>query len=128
MAALFTYGIFAVLEIALLLILTVIGVFLGNIILFDSIALALASGLCAYHLGGLHPAFSLLVGLAAFGLLYWLQRTLVGFWVIGTVLSAFWAFVFGFIAYCITDDLIWCYVIMGLGFVLMIVLHLRARE
>lgn len=128
MAALFTYGIFAVLEIVFLLLLTVIGIFLGNIILFDSIALAAAAGLTAYHLAALHPACCLLVGLASFGLLYWLQHTRVGFWLIGVVLSAFWAFVFGFLAYCFTSDMIWCYVVMGLGFAFMLYLHLKARD
>lgn len=127
-AALFTYGIFAVLEIAFLLILTLIGIFLGNIILFDSIALAVAAGLTAYHGAGLHPAYCLVAGLVAFGLLYWLQHTRAGFWLIGLLLSAFWAFVFGFVAYCVTSDMTWCYVIMALGFVLMVYLHLNARD
>lgn len=44
MAALFSYGLLTVISIAIGLIFTIIGVFIGHIILFDSIFLAAISG------------------------------------------------------------------------------------
>ena len=50
------FGIYIVLSIVL----TVIGVFIGNIIFFDSILLAALSGLLCHMLWTVHPAFCLL--------------------------------------------------------------------
>ena len=57
------------------LILSVLGLFLGHIILFDSIALGIAAGVCCAQFAAVHPALCLVIGLAAFFLLLWLQRT-----------------------------------------------------
>lgn len=54
------FGIYIVLSIVL----TVIGVFIGNIIFFDSILLAALSGLLCHTLWTVHPAFCLLIGIA----------------------------------------------------------------
>lgn len=77
------FGIYIVLSIVL----TVIGVFIGNIIFFDSILLAALSGLLCHTLWTVHPAFCLLIGIAVFLLLFWLQHTGVGFWTIGGLVS-----------------------------------------
>ena len=50
------FGIYIVLSIVL----TVIGVFIGNIIFFDSILLAALSGLICHTLWTVHPAFGVL--------------------------------------------------------------------
>jgi len=111
------------------LILTIIGIFVGNIIFFDSIILAVISGIISNQIWKVHPALCLVIALVLFVFLYWLQKTKVGFWIIGILLSAFWALVFGFLAYAFSSsDLIWGYVVMGLGFILMIALHLKARN
>ena len=129
MAILFSYGILLVIGIIFGLIFTVIGLFVGHIILFDSIFLAAISGLICNQVWNVHPALCLVIALALFGILYWLQKTKVGFWIIGPLLSAFWALVFGFLAYAFSSsDPIWGYVVTGLGFIVMIGLHLRARN
>lgn len=111
------------------LIATFIAAFIGHIILLDSILLALTGGITCHILWKVHPAFCLLIGIALFFFLFWLQNTKYGFWIIGTLLSLFWAFVFGFFAYGFSNgDMIWFYVIMGLGFVISIGLHLKARN
>ena len=103
--------------------------FFGNIILFDSIALAVAGGVCCNQLLSVHPALCLVIGIAVFIALRFLQNTRFGFWIIGGLLSALWAFVFGFVAYIASgEDMVWFYVILGLGFLLVGGLHLRARE
>lgn len=129
MGTLFAYGALTAISIAIGVILVIISLFVGHIILFDSIFLALLSGVLCHEFLGLHPAFALLLGLAVFGLLFWLQNTRFGFWIIGLLLSALWGFIFGFIAYTFTSqDMIWFYVVWGLGTLVMIGLHLKARD
>lgn len=129
MGAIFAYGILTAISIAIGLIFLIISIFVGHIILFDSIFLALLSGVLCHEFLGLHPALALLLGLAVFVLLFWLQNTKFGFWVIGILLSVLWGFIFGFIAYTFTSqDMIWFYVIWGVGTLAMIGLHLHARN
>ena len=106
------------------LIAAVAGLFFGHIILFDSILLSVISGIIAYRMLHLHGAFALLIGLAVFFLLMLLQSTRAGFWIIGTIMSLLWAVLFSLFA----PDRIWQYTILGLGFVGMLLLHLKARD
>lgn len=111
------------------LIFTIIGMFLGHIILFDSIFFAIISGLISNKLLHIHPALSLLIGLFILVFLLWIQNTKFGFWIIGSLLSFFWAFVFSFFAYTFSDkDIIWTYTVLGLGFIIMILLHIKAKN
>ena len=129
MGALFAYGAILAIGIIVGLIFTIIGIFVGHIILFDSIFLAAISGIICNQILNVHPALCVVIALALFGLLFWLQNTKVGFWVIGVLLSAFWALVFGFLAYAFSSsDPIWGYVVAGLSFAVMIGLHLKARK
>lgn len=109
------FGIYIVLSIVL----TVIGVFIGNIIFFDSILLAALSGLLCHTLWAVHRAFCLLIGIAVFLLLFWLQNTGVGFWTIGGMMSLLWSAAFGVLAYFISEhDPIWGWVVFGLAVVI----------
>ncbi|WP_125143710.1 hypothetical protein [Clostridium transplantifaecale] len=126
MAVIFTYGLALAIGLVIGLVLMVIGLFFGNIILFDSISLAAGAGFACHLLAGVHPAICLVIGLV---FLFWLQNTAVGFWIIGGILSLFWAFVFGFLAYAFSgEDMVWFYVVMGLGVLLMGGLHLKAKN
>lgn len=107
----------------------IVGLFFGHIILFDSIAIGIISGVCCHSLASVHPALCLLIGLAVFAGLVFLQSTRFGFWIIGVLLSAVWAFVFAFFAYAFTgEDMVWFYVVLGLAFLLMLWLHIKARD
>lgn len=129
MAGIFTYGLVMVIGLSLGLIFTVVGLFFGHIILFDSIFFSMIVGIICNQMLGIHMALCLLIGLALFGLLFKLQTTSVGFWIIGVLLSTFWAGVFCLLAFILTEhDMIWTYVVLGLGFVIMMGLHLRARD
>jgi len=129
MAALFSYGLILAVSIFIGLIFTVIGIFVGHIILFDSIVLAAITGVVCNQIWNVHPAICIVIAIVLFGLLFWLQNTKAGFWIIGVLLSAFWAFVFGFFAYTFSsEDMVWFYVVMGLGFIVMMGLHLKARD
>ena len=55
------------------LVCSVIGLFFGHIILFDSIALGIAAGVCCNQFTAIHPALCLVIGIATFLLLLWLQ-------------------------------------------------------
>lgn len=129
MAVLFSYGLAVAIGLIIGMIFTIIGLFLGHIILFDSIFFAVIVGIICNQILGVHTALCLLIGLALFGLLFKLQTTSVGFWIIGVLLSAFWAGVFCLLAFMLTEhDMIWTYVVLGLGFVIMMGLHLRAKN
>ena len=98
-AALLAVGIELLIGIGIGLIVTVIGLFFGNIIVFDSIALAILAGFLSHGLLGVHPALAIVIGIAVLLGLLLLHRTRPGFWLIGGVLSAVWGFIFATMAY-----------------------------
>lgn len=89
-AALLAVGIELLIGIGIGLIVTVIGLFLGNIIVFDSIALAILAGFLSHGLLGVHPALAIVIGIAVLLGLLLLHRTRPGFWLIGGGLSIVW--------------------------------------
>ena len=113
----------------LLVVCTVIGLFFGHIILFDSIALGLVAGLVSHGLLEVHPALALLIGLGVFLALFFLQNTKVGFWIICAIMSLAWGLIFASMAWEFTGkDMIWTYTVFGLATVVMIGLHLKAKN
>ena len=64
-AALLAVGIELLIGIGIGLIVTVIGLFFGNIIVFDSIALAILAGFLSHGLLGVHPALAIVIGIGA---------------------------------------------------------------
>ena len=94
-------GAYLIIGLVVSFILMVVGLFIGHIIVFDSIALGIISGVCCNHFFTLHPALCVLIGAAVFALLLFLQNTRFGFWVIGVLLSAAWAVIFGLLAFII---------------------------
>ena len=60
------------------LVCSVIGLFFGHIILFDSIALGIAGVYCN-QFNAIHPVLCLVIGIATFLLLLWLQNTSIDF-------------------------------------------------
>ncbi|MDL2205422.1 hypothetical protein LJC61_04640 [Ruminococcaceae bacterium OttesenSCG-928-A16] len=113
----------------LAVVLTVIGLFFGHIIIFDSIALAIVAGFVSHGVFHIHPALSLLIGIVTFFGLFFLQNTKVGFWIIGGLLSLIWGFIFAMMAYEFTSkDMIWTNVVFGLATLIMIGLHIKARN
>lgn len=128
MGVLFAYGLELVIGIVFSLIFMVVGLFVGHIIIFDSIALGIISSVCCSHFLALHPAFCLLIGIAVFVVLFLLQRTSAGFWIIGCLLSTVWAVIFAFFVYLFTKDMTWFYVVAGIALVVMLLLHISARN
>lgn len=111
------------------LICSVIGLFLGHIILFDSIAIGIVAGVCCNHFLMIHPALCIIISIAVFLLLFRLQNNRIGFWVIGEMLSLVYATVFGLLAFVISNaDVTWGIVVFVLGFLVMQGLHLHARD
>ena len=100
-----------------------------TIILFDSIALGIVAGVCCNSFTPIHPALCLVIGIAVFLLLLWLQRTSVGFWVIGGLLTLIYAAAAGLLACLLTEkDLVWGWVTFGIVFLVIGGLHLHARD
>ena len=94
------------------LVCSVIGLFFGYIILFDSISLGIAAGVCCNQFPAIHPALCPVIGIVTFLLLLWLQNTSIGFWLVGGLLTLIYAAVFGLLAYFISEhDSIWDWVI-----------------
>ena len=113
----------------LLVVFTVIGLFFGHIILFDSIAIGLVAGLVSHWLLEVHPAIALVIGVAVFLVLFFLQNTKVGFWIIGCLMSLAWGLIFASMAYEFTGkEMIWTYSVFGLSTLIMIGLHLKAKD
>ena len=105
-----------------------IGLFFGNIIVFDSIALAILAGFLSHGLLGVHPALAVVIGIAVLLGLLLLHCTRPGFWLIGGGLSVVWGFIFATMAYEFSGkDMVWTYVVWVLGAILVFALHLRAR-
>ena len=103
MGYLVAQGVFLVIGLFVGLICTVIGLFIGHIILFDSIALGIVAGVCCNQFTAIHPALCLVIGIATFLLLLWLQNTSIGFWLVGGLLTLIYAAVFGLLAYFISE-------------------------
>lgn len=121
---------FTIIGIIVALIATVIGLFFGNIILFDSIAFGLIAGSLANQYLPIHPAFAFLIGLGVFILLMLLQQTKFGFWIIASIMSLTWGVLLGVLIAEILypGDMTWKYVLWGVVGVVVFLLHLRARE
>ena len=95
--ALLAVGIELLIGIILGLIITIIGLFFGNIIVFDSIALAVLAVFRSHGLLQIHPALAIVIGIV----------TLLGF---------------------SGKDMVWTYVVLALGTIVVFALHLRARS
>lgn len=129
MAAVFASGLMIALEIGIALLFSIIGLFFGHIILFDSIALSILGGVLSYHFLGVHPVLAIVIGIAILALIYWVQSTKFGFWIIGGSLSVVWGFIFAFIAYDVSGkSMMWTYIVWGLGALIMMGLHMRSRN
>lgn len=122
-------GLLLAVELGIGLICSVIGLFFGHIILFDSIALGILAGAGCGQIFSLHPAFCLAIGVGVFLLLLLLQNTRVGFWIIGGLLTLAYALFFSALAYSFShQDPIWGWVVFGLSLLLIGGLHLHARN
>ncbi|WP_069988303.1 hypothetical protein [Massilioclostridium coli] len=129
MSVLLAVGLELLIGIIIGLIVTIIGLFFGNIIVFDSIALAVLAGFLSQGLLGVHPAMAVGIGIILLIVLLFLQHTRPGFWIIGLTLSVFWGFVFATMAYEFTDkNMAWTYAVWALGAALVLGLHLWARD
>ena len=103
--------------------------FIGHIVFFDCVAIAIITGVICNTICFIHPALCLLIGIAVFAVLFFLQKTRFGFWPIAVLMSIVWAMIFGTIAYIVSgDDMVWFYVVFGLSFVAMIFLHIKTKK
>lgn len=108
---------------------TVIALFVGNIILFDSILLSSIFGFLCYSLLNIHPAICLIIAAVCCLILFGIQHTTIGFWATATFLSFCWAVAFAIIAYFITaNSKLWFLGMLIFAFVIMMLLHLKANK
>lgn len=129
MGVLAAQGALLAIGIILGLICSVIGLFFGHIILFDSIALGIVAGVCCRHFLSVHPALCIVIGIVVLLLLFWLQSTSVGFWTIGGLMTLIYAVVFGLLAFLISEyDPVWGWVVFGIVFLIIGGLHFYAKD
>lgn len=111
------------------LLMTIIGLFVGNIILFDSILISLVFGFLCYSIWSVHPAICLIIAAFACLLLFGIQHTTIGFWAVSIFLSFCWGAVFAGIAYFVTNrSPLWFFGVLIFAFVIMILLHFKANK
>ena len=107
----------------------IIGLFLKQIIVFDSIALGIVTGFTAHGLLHVNTVLAIIIGIAVFGILLCLQITKPGFWIIGLIMSGLWGFVFAFVAWSVTDrNPLWTYGVWIAGALVIMLLHLWSRK
>ena len=129
MGPLISISLSMIIAVVALLIAMIVGLFIRNIILFESIGIAIAAGCLIHHFFNIHPAFCLLIGIGALIGLYFLMNTKVGFWIIGGFMSLVWGFLVAIIVYDSTGrDMIWMYVSWGLVTLIVLALHLNAKR
>ena len=128
MGQLIALGLYLIIAVVGVVLTTVIGMFIGNIILFESIGIAIAAGCFTAHFTTIHPAFCLLIGIGALIGLLSLMKTKIGFWLIGGIMSLVWGLLVAVFVYDGTGkDMIWTYVSWGLAAIVVLGLHLRAK-
>lgn len=127
-AAILSIGLSLILAIAAMIVSTVIGLFVGQIILLESIGIAVAAGCLANHFLHIHPALCLLIGIGVFVGLFFLMNTKIGFWLIGGLMSLLWGLLVAVIVYDSTGkDMLWTYVSWGIAALIIFILHFNAK-
>ena len=105
-----------------------ISIFFQNIVVFDCLAISAISGYYIHKFLNIHSAFCLLIGIAIFFLLAFLQNTRIGFALICLTSSISWASGFALLALAFSSDWIWFGVVFGLVFLGLIFLHAVAKH
>ena len=121
-------GFLVAFSVAIGVVTTIFGLWLGQIILFDSIAMGIVAGVCCHHFAHVHTALSVLVGIGVCVLFFALQNTTIGFFLVGGIFTLAYSVLFGLIALVLTADTIWGLVVFGLTLIIVAGLHLKARE
>ena len=122
-------GVEVIIGVAIGLILTVIGLFVKDICLFESLASGIILGVVAHKLWQLSPLIALGIGIAAIVVLYFLQNTSIGFWLVGGVYSVAWGFVVALFVFDATGkNMTSTYIGWAIGAAAFFGLHLFARS
>lgn len=121
-------GLMLVLSVIVMLAAAIVGLFIGNIILFESIGIAIAAGCLVSHFYAIHPAYCLLIGIGVLVTLVFLMKTKVGFWLIGGAMSLVWGVIAAVVVNLGTGgDMVWTYVSFGLAVFVVFALHYKAK-
>ena len=122
-------GFEVILGIAIGLILTIIGLFVKDICLFESLASGIILGVVAHKLWQLSPLIAVGIGIVAVVLLYFLQNTAIGFWLVGGVYSVAWGFIVALLVFDSTGkNMSSTYIGWAIGAAAFFGLHLFARS
>jgi len=118
-----------VVVVVILFILKIFGLLIGQIILVESIGIAIAAGFLVNHFFSIHPAFCLLIGIAIFFGLFALMNSKIGFWLICGLRSLLWGLLVSVIVFDSTgQDMVWTFVSWGLATLVVFALHYNAKR
>lgn len=106
---------------------SVVGFFMDNVAIFDSLSLAIIAGVCGGYFLGIHPALCVLICAAVFAILMLLMCTSAGFWIISSIMAAVWGAFFAFLFLIFTSDLLWFIVAFVISFIIVLIQHIRQR-
>jgi hypothetical protein len=110
------------------LILTVVGLFFGNISLFESIATGIIVGVAVHKIGSVHPGIAVGIGIITLIILYFLQTTSVGFWIVGGLYSVAWGFIVCLVVFSASGkNMAYTYIGWAIGALAFLGLHLIAK-
>ena len=122
-------GLLFIFSVAVMIVATIVGLFLGDIILFESIGIAIAAGCLANHFLHIYPALCILIGIGFLVGLHLLMKTKIGFWLIGGFMSLSWGLLVAVFVYSGTGkDMTWTYVSWGLAAIVVLALHFVAKS
>lgn len=117
------------LYLALPLLTTILGLFIGNIIIFDSILISLVCGYLCYSILAIQPAYCLIIAAVLCLGLFLIQHTQIGFWAVALLLSYCWGFAFAIATYFISgNSSLWFFAVLIFAFVIMLLLHIKANK
>lgn len=118
-----------VIGLAIALLCSIIGFFIDNVAVFDSLSIAVIAAVCAWNFLGIHPGLCVLICAGIFGLFLFLMNTSVGFWIISSLMSALWGLVAGILALAFSGaDFIWFVVFFIIGFGIVMYQHVTQRD
>jgi hypothetical protein len=127
--ALFSMGLMLIISIIVMVISTIVGLFVGQIILFESIGIAIAAGCLVSHFFHIHPVFCILIGLAVLVSLFYLMNTKIGFWLIGGLMSLLWGLLVTVFVFSGTGkDMVWTYASWAVASLIVFALHFKAKS
>lgn len=73
-----------------------------------------------------HPAICFGIGVAVFGLVWLIERTKIGFWILAAIMSIAWALILAIVVHFFLHDTLWFWVVLVAATLINVNSHHRA--